>query len=294
MSLAVQHVNEKPPSLERIRPDLPPGLCRIVERMMAKSPKSRYADAAALLSDMQRVADSIGSEPPAAVMARLAYRIAHPGARDSSLQGLLSRLPGGRRTQSIVALGIACVATAAAFAAVGWWMRPDDPLAVTSREINSERSELTASDQFYRAMNLANDEQAWLAVFQNFPKEESYGEMARAQLARLYLQQDRLDDAEEIFARFATPAQKDSRLQARARGYAGLAIIAAAKGDYLKSHRIIVDHVLPLQDLLDDMSRDWVVEAIRHNRAVLGAQVETDLERRFRLPAERNEPPGRN
>ncbi|MEX2287316.1 MAG: serine/threonine-protein kinase [Planctomycetaceae bacterium] len=292
MSLAVQHVNEKPLPLDRIRPDLPPGLCRIVERMMAKSPKSRYADAATLLNDMQRVADNIGDEPPAAAMARLAHLMTHGASHNAGLPGPFSRLPGGRVVQSIIALAAACILLAATSAVVGWWMRPDDPLAVEPRIKTSERPQPSVIEQYGRAFLLVDDEQAWLAVLQYFPEEESFGELARAQLARLYLQQDRFDDAEKLFAEFATPAQKDSRL--RARGYAGLAIIAAAKGKHLESHQIIVEQLLPLQEVLDDTSRELVVEAIGYNRAALGRQVEPDLENRFRPPPDRNETPGRN
>jgi len=36
------HTEREPESLEELRPDLPPGLARVVQRMMAKSPKDRY------------------------------------------------------------------------------------------------------------------------------------------------------------------------------------------------------------------------------------------------------------
>ena len=47
MSLAVQHVHGKPAPLTGIRPDLPPSLCYVVLRMMAKSPAERYPHAGA-------------------------------------------------------------------------------------------------------------------------------------------------------------------------------------------------------------------------------------------------------
>ena len=36
-----------------MRPDLPPALCRIVHKMLAKDPKERYADARELLRDLR-------------------------------------------------------------------------------------------------------------------------------------------------------------------------------------------------------------------------------------------------
>src|SRR5205823_9955671 len=39
--VALQHVNDEPEPLPAIRPDLPPELCRLVHKMMAKKPEDR-------------------------------------------------------------------------------------------------------------------------------------------------------------------------------------------------------------------------------------------------------------
>lgn len=50
-----KHLNEPPPSLRKVNPDVSEGFCRVVERALAKSPDARYGDAAALLVDLDRL-----------------------------------------------------------------------------------------------------------------------------------------------------------------------------------------------------------------------------------------------
>ena len=49
--------HDEPPSLDGLRPDVPSGLVRIVERCLVKDPHERYASADALLADLRAVRD---------------------------------------------------------------------------------------------------------------------------------------------------------------------------------------------------------------------------------------------
>ena len=51
-AMIFQHAYETPCPLERRRPDLPPPVVQIVQRMMAKDPDHRYTDCAAALADI--------------------------------------------------------------------------------------------------------------------------------------------------------------------------------------------------------------------------------------------------
>src|SRR4029079_7691487 len=53
--VAVQHLNAEPDPLEQIRGDLPPLLCRIIHKMLAKDPEKRYQSAQAVLKYLKRV-----------------------------------------------------------------------------------------------------------------------------------------------------------------------------------------------------------------------------------------------
>ena len=53
LSLIAQQCNDAPPSLRKLKPDLSEGICRVVEKALSKLPKARYANAAALLQDLE-------------------------------------------------------------------------------------------------------------------------------------------------------------------------------------------------------------------------------------------------
>ena len=53
--LMSQHINDTSPSLRTFRNDASEGICRVVEKALAKSPDSRYPDASALLEDLERL-----------------------------------------------------------------------------------------------------------------------------------------------------------------------------------------------------------------------------------------------
>jgi serine/threonine protein kinase/class 3 adenylate cyclase len=55
LALSLQHAKEPPPPLQRYNPAVSEGVCRIVEKALAKDPASRYDDAEAMLADLERV-----------------------------------------------------------------------------------------------------------------------------------------------------------------------------------------------------------------------------------------------
>src|SRR5207245_3271202 len=57
--VALQHVQTEAKPLAEIRPDLPPGLCAIIHKMMAKDPVDRYQTARELLQDIVRLRNSL-------------------------------------------------------------------------------------------------------------------------------------------------------------------------------------------------------------------------------------------
>src|SRR5262249_32776519 len=55
LGLATMHCNDPPPPLQKLNPEVSEGVCRIVEKCLAKSPEARYPDARALLGDLERL-----------------------------------------------------------------------------------------------------------------------------------------------------------------------------------------------------------------------------------------------
>jgi serine/threonine protein kinase/class 3 adenylate cyclase len=54
-ALMALHRQEQPPPLAKLNPAVSEGVCRVVEKALAKAPEARYADAAALLRDLERL-----------------------------------------------------------------------------------------------------------------------------------------------------------------------------------------------------------------------------------------------
>ncbi len=284
MSLAVQHVHGKPAPLAEIRPDLPPSVCYVVSRMMAKSPAERYPDAAELLIDLRAISTALSRNPQEAAALKLSGPSRLSARIDGWVTETLPQLLFGSVRRQLLALPLVALLLGAIAAAVGYGLRPPGPLDVPAQNRISERPAESVVDQYYRAMSLENNEEAWLAVIEFFPNETRYTQWARQHLARLYLQTDRFDEAEKLFQEFVKQGRNDPALEAR--GQAGLAVIASARADYAASHSIISGKLLPLERHLDEANRNLIIETIANNRLHLGNVVEPGLEDRFRRPPE--------
>lgn len=57
----LQHQGDEPPDPRQFRTDLPDGLCRVLNRMLAKDVAKRYPTAESLLDDLGRLADETGA-----------------------------------------------------------------------------------------------------------------------------------------------------------------------------------------------------------------------------------------
>jgi eukaryotic-like serine/threonine-protein kinase len=57
--IALKHVQDEPPALATLRPDLPPELCAMVHQMMAKAPDARYQSFKDILRDLNKLRESI-------------------------------------------------------------------------------------------------------------------------------------------------------------------------------------------------------------------------------------------
>jgi serine/threonine protein kinase/class 3 adenylate cyclase len=55
LALSLLHANEPPPPLQKLNPAVSDGTCEIVAKALAKQPEARYADAEAILLDLERV-----------------------------------------------------------------------------------------------------------------------------------------------------------------------------------------------------------------------------------------------
>jgi len=59
----LQHQGDRPPDVRHFRPELPQHVSRILQKMLAKEPKHRYADPGALVDDLAALATEVGLRP---------------------------------------------------------------------------------------------------------------------------------------------------------------------------------------------------------------------------------------
>jgi eukaryotic-like serine/threonine-protein kinase len=270
LSVAVQHLHTQPEPLEKLRPDLPAELCRIVHRMLAKEPQERYATARELLVDLRGLQTSGDEEadfeladvdPDYAGLHSATQRLTAL-ARTAALQTYHRRR---RRVRLVAAVALALVAGAS----VGWLTRPAFLLSgAGTGEVTRQAS---AQEQLYFA-KLAGTEHWLQSVEQYFPDAEYEVRMARQELARRYLYQGRWDEAMRLFDEFA--AIEDPA--ARAFGLAGQSIVLARQHKFDESAERLAQF-WPLHDKLEDVHLTRLVRATfqadrRASKSHLGQQ----------------------
>ncbi|HEV2970816.1 MAG TPA: serine/threonine-protein kinase [Pirellulales bacterium] len=211
LSVAVQHVKAVPERLENHRPDLPPGLCRIVHKMLAKDPKDRYPDARELLRDLRGLEiEGLAGDWPVEFDERNTSEAA--AFRDSTFYGT-RRLGGVMKTQALAIrddrrwrrrLTLAMVAAFVVGGASAMLLRKPFLLAASAASSDGRLIDKrnTVTEQYLFAVENGT-EAAWKSVGLYFPNDTRYVPRANQQLARYYLQHDRWDDALKLFEQFA-------------------------------------------------------------------------------------------
>ncbi len=281
LAVAVQHVKKQPKGLEEQRPDLPPALCRIVHRMLAKDPGKRWASSGELLRELYRVQveycpqaspeelaswGSVGMEP-----------LTDPRLQASrQLAEAMRDLPraGRRWGRWVLAAGVAVSFIVGG--GVAWCtMRPQ----LWTPSQHSEKSSIPHQDTEWRQWFLASrigTEEAWKSVIDYPDVSEYVGLRAKQQLARIYL--FRTEDfvrAIEVCNALASAA--DNNAEFKAFGLAGKCGALSLQKNYKESAEV-VDQVLPLQSLLDRQMKKLLRDTIDRNRENLGPPTFPPLE----------------
>jgi serine/threonine-protein kinase len=264
LAVAVQHLKQEPQRLEELLPDMPPGLCRIVHRMLAKNPKERYQRAIDILKDLKTVqipgldadwtTDLPGwSETEAALNLQ--------GRLEATQQ--LSRVLRSRRGQdaggwwgstALVLLSLIGGGLAAGVAAA--WVKqrplldaPDDQSPTVRRFDNVHQQYLYA-----QLAGPESQEAAYRAVAEYFPPDQGaenrrYAWLAQKGLAVLYLQDDRLEDAGRLYEELAA-LEEEPVLQLS--GIAGCAVVYDRLADEGEDKTRLAVFLVALYDKTDE------------------------------------------
>ncbi len=290
LAIAMQHLNKTPEPLIDLRPDLPPILCQIVHKMMARNPDDRYPDAQAILNDLRRVSKML--KDPADDTAEISLpEIAQASSGKS--QPAKTRSINTRRLPSLPSIAflnqslkkqlamfaVAALLIGSASAALGWWMRPGNPLAAPRPQNGSPTPAESFEKRYFEASTRNDEEDAWQAVV-DYPNATTAQQRiqlsAKERLAIIRLKKGDFPEAEALFTDLVTYSYQDERLKAV--GLAGLAILAALKEDYRESQRILEGELRSLQRHLNGELRGDLQETVRRMRDRLGNDATKNLE----------------
>ncbi|MBC8352215.1 MAG: serine/threonine protein kinase [Planctomycetes bacterium] len=221
LSVAVQHLKNDPRPIGELRSDLPAELGRIICKLLAKSVDDRYQNAAELLRELRELqVESSHEEWPTELGEWTTQQLlALTAARTAATQQLQTvMIAEAAATKSRPISFWITVAAFGAFllgCAVAWINRPDSLLA--HGEVPSVERFDTAAEQFSHAMQ-DGTESAFQSVFDYFGEDaaaasESYVNKAKLQLAYLYSDQERTDEAMRLLAELSDQ-QTDLQLRA--------------------------------------------------------------------------------
>ena len=242
INVAMQHLQQQPDPLEKIRGDLPPLLCRIVHKLLEKDPEQRYQTAQALLKDLKRVtADGQAKAQHPAAEREFAAGALPAGRRQNlvvRMLGSIWRAPDWPTAHQVWTVLMLALVVAGASAGIGWVTRTPDPF-LAPLPASSVPKKDSAAKQYLYAMNQKDSIDAWQAVvsYSSNPADRLIRHYAEQHLATLYLAKRRYDEAQAIFKKFADFGESEP--QFRAFGLAGQAVLLNFHKEYRRSQELL-------------------------------------------------------
>ncbi|MEN6405460.1 MAG: protein kinase [Thermoguttaceae bacterium] len=286
LGVAVQHLKKQAVPLETLRGDLPPALCRIVHRMLAKDPSHRFGSARDLLRELRRVQlEHFGDDwpedlpgwdsPTGDATAELSL------AATQQLADLMQATAVSSRRRKIAWLATGLLVAFAAGGLVAWQATPPAWLLADAEASPPPiQQKPTVLAQWYQASQI-NTPEAWQSVIDFFPNKKYFVLRAKQQLALIYLlRKDNYDRAMAIFEELANLGDEEPEL--RAFGLAGQCGVLSLRGRYRESDAIFVNKLWPIHDKLANRAmRELVDHAVRKNRAELGGETSREWDKWF-------------
>jgi serine/threonine-protein kinase len=254
LAVAVQHLKQEPPRLEELLPEMQPGLCRIVHRLLAKEPKQRYQRALDVLKDLKTLsipgldpdwaADLPGWNPGDGGV-NMEGRLAATQQLSLALRSQKVPTSAGWLSSPLVWLVLLALAGSAAGAAAAFLARPAPLLALPADGQLKTPKQGSVQEQFvYAQITKEDQEAAYLAVLEYWPpaanaENERHAWLAKKGLALLYLNGNRLPEASRLYEELAALDPETEPLL-RLTGIAGLAVVYDRMGDELKDNTLLL------------------------------------------------------
>ncbi|MCA9247018.1 MAG: serine/threonine protein kinase [Planctomycetales bacterium] len=286
LAVAVQHLNTPPERLEQSRPDLPPGLCRIVHKMMSKKPAERHASPRELLAELRDLPIDNDDKETAQWFEQwsTAEMVALSGGHFEATQ----RLDDLMKTSAMITAPkswprwtlLACLGGFAVGVVGAVLSRSPSLLADAQTEEIPQRE--TAWQQLYHA-KLTNTEAAWRKVWEYFPpgdaaEQRFTANLAMQGLARYYIwDTGQTRQARPLLEELA--ALPPSETAFRAFGLAGLCIVASMEQRQQEAVEKFGSLTPAMLDSLDPEMRQLLIQRMSSSRNALNAEARGRLER---------------
>ena len=269
LSVAVQHLQKSPPELADLRPDVPDELAKIVDRLLAKEPDRRFANAGELLKALRALpAEALDRSLPTEETTEATGDDLNPSSMFATqqLQTVMNQSPAStKQSQEVWRTWIPLAAAIAigGLIAVATW--PGPLLEVDASHLKEVPQLGTAEDQYWYAVGV-NSVDAWNSVARyhtpdNDPMNALYANRAQQQLAWYYVEQKEYSRAKEIYEALSALPSNDREFKAI--GQAGLVVchyrlqendLAREKLPEADRHKTMLNPLSPLRQELESIS----------------------------------------
>ncbi len=270
LAVAVQHLKTQPKPLETLRTDLPPALCRLVHTMLVKDPERRCASARDILRELRRIQMEIfGQDWPEELpgwesLAGETLLISR-SAVTQQLDNLMKTQAMQQRPSRRYRWVLLALAGTFLLGMILARFANNEPYLLADAKSNPVdfKQYDTVAQQWYYASKYGT-EGAWKSIEKYYKDKGYYVDRANQQLALLYLNKGRYDEAMDIFEKFTY--RGDGERELRAFGLAGQSVVYSYQGEYDKSNKII-DEFLPqfIANLNNPQMDRYLQEAIKRN-----------------------------
>ena len=218
LSVAVQHLKTRPEPLEQLRPDLPPGLCRIVHKMLSKDPAQRYPKAREILRDLRTLRTEMAEDDAADEQL---------GELDNIDEDFLTLGPGRSATQ-----------------------RLSQAMRNETRQMPKSRRRRWLAPVLVTIAGLLTGGVIGISLRPTCLLADAYVRRAKQQLARLYLRRGEYEEAERLFDEFANLPDTETEGEFRAFGLAGKCVVLAMDQNYEQMEPLLYE-LWPIREHLD-------------------------------------------
>jgi serine/threonine-protein kinase len=309
--VALQHVKSEPELLAKVRPDLPPDLCGIIHKMMAKNPDDRYQTGRELLKDLVRLRDTLSGLAPMPSLSQQEVSVelltAAPPTQEAGpaiIQTLSAGVPA-RRPWLPVAV-VASLLLALGGGALFAWHRAQAGAKVAPSGTGNGGSDAGEVEALFslqkREQTLRDMAEQYLNPAGGY-KNVDAGYLVCRDLAVFYLDHQKLDKAEELFNRLDSIPPRTAKPY-KVLGHLGQAIVLALRNKPTESNKkfqetanLVVPGVVPgvkpgektpqpgAQFFSNLQLRFWIAEALTYNlRNNLPENEVPEFWKRFRNP----------